>query len=211
MTNPASLSIAGSTTVRGGGANPAVAVVSVLPPILTVPLGTLLGFPTVQRLDPIDLSSMGLFGMRVEQFRALADIVEAQPQKLPPAPLQDQVFYVEKLLQLDPRMALRGRMLLFVAGDLMANSGNDSDFAGIVVVQGNAVLRGPFRFKGQMLVAGTLDMLGTPDAPVDLSYDGPTVAALTQALSKYRKVNEVRPSGKAGAFTPIDAYDAVVK
>lgn len=211
MQHAGNLAISGSATVSGGGGNAAVAVVSILPPILAVPLGALLGFPSVQRLDPIDMTAKGLFGMREQQFRALADIVAAAPQKLPPSPLQDQVFYVEKLLQLEPRMPLRGRMLLYIAGDLVANSGNDSDFAGLVVVQGNATLRGPFHFKGQMLVGGTLDMSGTADAPVSLDYDLAAVSSLTQALNKYRKVNEVRPAGKAGAFTPADAYDAAVK
>lgn len=210
VTAPARLQLGSDTRVSGGAGTPAVAVVSLLPPILAVPLGALLGFPSVQRLDPIDLSSTALFGMREDQLRALSDFVVADPRKLPAA-LQDQVLYVDKLLQLDVDRPLRGRALLYVAGDLVAQPGNGSDFSGLVIVQGNATLRGPFAFKGQMLVGGTLDAAGTADAPVVLAWDEPALQTLTQALSRYRKSSDVRPAGKNGAFTSASDYDAAAR
>jgi formylmethanofuran dehydrogenase subunit C len=111
-------------------------------------------------------------------------------------------------------------MLLFVDGDFTAMSGNNSDFSGILYVTGNAVIEGPFQFRGAMIVAGTLKVGqtssgwgGAPDL-VSIVNDQTTVQKLRDALARYRISKDMRPSASKGAFAdPADLrdIDAVVR
>ncbi|MEQ1634078.1 MAG: hypothetical protein ABL997_16995 [Planctomycetota bacterium] len=162
-----------------------------------------LGSPSSLPLDNLTLDLKSVFGLREDQMRSMSDLVVTSPRQLQGRRIQDQSVFVPGSLELeDGQPGLRGRMLLAVTGDFYAYENNDSDFSGVLWVGGSAVLEGPFRFSGTMIVAGQLKVGGSSDQ-VSLRSDPGIVTTLQNTLSQYRTSSEIRPSSPSGAFVPV--------
>ena len=163
----------------------------------------LTGSPSMLPLDDLTLDLKSIFGLLEDQMRSMSDLVVTAPRQLQGRRMQDQSVFVPGGLELDTSLpGLRGRMMLAVTGDFYAYQDNDSDFSGVLWVGGSAVLEGPFRFAGTLIVAGQLKIGGSSDQ-VSLRSDSAAVTSLQSSLSQYRTSTELRPSSPGGAFVPV--------
>ena len=153
------------------------------------------GSPASLPLVAGKLDVASVFGMREEQLRSVADLVVFSPKQFAGRVMQDQAVYVPDGLEISSDdFALRGRMLLAVKGDFIAAEGNDSDFRGVLYVSGNALIEGPFRFEGTMIVAGRVK-IGGSDEEVRIRARPDVVSQLQNSLSQYRTGRDQRPAG----------------
>jgi hypothetical protein len=219
--NPSQVTMLGNAEILGNGmpaigyCKPAGALVV---PVLDV---TITGSPLSIAINDLSIAVKDVFGVRSEQVRNLSDIVLASPRQIYGHVANDIAVYAPGGLTLPAAgAALRGRMLLFVDGDFTAMSGNNSDFSGVLYVTGNAAIEGPFRFRGAMIVAGTLRVGQTSSGwvsaqdLVSIGNDQTAVQKLREALARYRISKDMRPSTSKGAFAdPADLrdLDAVVR
>lgn len=158
------------------------------------------GMPKSVALEDLSLEVQDVFRLRTEQVRNLSDVVLANPKQIYGKVVKDlAVFSPSGLVLSADGSALRGRMLLFVDGDFIAQSGNNSDFSGVLYVNGDAAIEGPFQFHGTMVVTGTLKVGGTSDM-VSIVNDQASVTTLRDALSRYRLSKDLRPPATDGAF-----------
>lgn len=199
--DPDNIRVRNGAKVFGSDSTPAIVYLtgpSILAPILDV-----VGVPDSVSLGAMDLSVDSVFGVREDKLKALADLVVTDARQLTRRPIKDKLVFVDGDLDLAAGRALTGRMALLVKGNLTAQDDNGSNFAGIVYVKGNADIRGPFHLRGTMVVRNQV----TVDGPVILEHDEKHVGRVVDSLKQYRKSNDVRPSGKTGAFTDADAFD----
>lgn len=158
------------------------------------------GMPKAVALEDLSIEVKDVFRLRTEQVRNLSDVVLANPKQIYGKVVKDlAVFSPSGLVLSADGSALRGRMLLFVDGDFVAQSGNNSDFSGVLYVNGNASIEGPFQFRGTMIVTGALKVGGTSDM-VSIVNDQAAVTTLRDALSRYRLSKDLRPPATEGAF-----------
>lgn len=198
-----------------GGSDPAVAYKKPPPGPLPIFDASITGTPTAIEIDGLSLGTTDLFRLQSEKIRNLSDLVITSARQLPRKVIKDMVVFAPTNLDLEPANAsLRGRMLLMVDGDMIANAGNNSDFSGIVFVHGNMQIKGPFRFRGTLVIGGQLDIGGTGEQ-VSIEYSASEVAALRAALSRYRVSRDLRPAASSGAFAdPSDLdldFDAALR
>jgi hypothetical protein len=199
------ISVSNGAKVLGTVSSPAVVCLASSP--LLGLLATVAGTPDSTAIGAMDLSVEGVFGVREDKLRSLADFVVTDAKPLLRNPPEDKLVFVDGDLDLQPNQSLHGRMAMLVKGDLHARINNDSDFAGMVYVAGNADINGPFHLHGTLIARNlvTVDGLG---GPVIIEHDQKQVASVVSSLKQYRKSNEIRPSGKSGAFTDADSFNA---
>ncbi len=158
------------------------------------------GVPASLPMADLDLSLEKVFGLREDRLRTLADVVVFHEKQLYGREMHDEAVFAPGDLRLDGEHGgLQGRMLLAVRGDFRAEEGNGSKFRGVLYVGGDAVLEGPFRFDGSLIVAGRLKV-GGGDGEVTLRGSTSEVLALQGSLSRYRSGHDQRPTANGRAF-----------
>lgn len=207
--DPAQISMLGSGVIDGAS-EPALSYRKPAGPVVLPTLDvSITGTPTAVAVANLSISVKDVFRVGNEQLRNLSDIVVTSPRQLENHDFEDQAVYVPGDLTLATSGAgLHGRMLLFVQGDFVAYGGNDSDFSGLLYVQGNSLIKGPFKFRGTIIAGGQLQVGGSADA-VAINYDAGEVQRLRDALGRYRMCHDLRPATGTGAFATAQELSAL--
>lgn len=202
-TDPTKVILRLGASILGDATYPALVTKTALP--LAEITGELAGTPNSVSLPGMRLDTESVFGMRNDRLKALADVVATDGKSLVGRPIEDKLVYVDGDLVLAKGEALTGRMVLFVNGSADFQPGNDSNIAGVVVVQNKTYLHGPFQLRGTLIA--TMDVLvqGNAQGPATVEHDPLQVSRVTGALRGYRKSRDVRPTGQGsdGAFTVV--------
>lgn len=178
-----------------GGAHPGVAHRPAgLAGLIGLLGGLLFGSPGSLGVPGYDDSPEQVFSMRLDQLRSFSDILAESVTDLPQLLPDNKVVFVGGNLTLPADRHQRGQGLIVIDGDLTALPQSDTEMSGIVYVNGDAYLRGPFAFKGMMVVRGKLD-IGGDDDDVSITYDEQAVRDATRAAGQYRASRVVRPGG----------------
>jgi hypothetical protein len=204
ITRPSSVSLLNGGRIEGGDrAGMVYATAEALP---FLPVSQLTG--TVVRVATMTLTPESVFGMRIDQIEKLADIVYPGAVWRTHRPPTDKLVVTKGNLTISPLAPMQGRMVLVVAGDFTALADNNSNLQGLVVVQGNARIEGPFSLRGSLIVRGSLQLGSAAGQPAVVAYDSTAVSSVTTTLARYRRSRDVRPAGTAGTYTPAPEYSA---
>ena len=113
-----------------------------------------------------------------------------------PRELEDEVVYVPGDLDVQTGMAIKGRTLLVIKGNLNVADDGELKLRGMVYVNGDATLDGNVSIDGVLVVRGKL-RAGHGTGTVSISYNAMSITSLKKSVERYRMSRSIRPGWSA--------------
>ena len=146
---------------------------------------TLTGTPNRSAAVSYDHSYQAVFGVALEELDAMADFVVTNPADFPsPVPI-DTVVVAHTPMTFSAARPLRGTGIVVVVGNTVVGQGSNSNFSGLLYVQGNLTLREPCEIQGAVVATGTVTVQGNLDFAT-IQYDDAILQHLRRELGTYR-------------------------
>ena len=150
----------------------------------------LTGTPSNSAAPAYDDSFLAVFGVSLDELRAMADYNVTAAVDFPsPVPI-DSVIVCSTGITFTASKPLRGTGIVVVVGDTTIGQGSYSNFSGLLYVQGNLVMRDPSEIQGAVVVTGTVRIEGSSDY-VTITYDDGVLLRLRQEIGTYRQSSVV--------------------
>ena len=119
----------------------------------TAPTGAITGTPASSPIPGYDDSTEAVFGVTVEELRAMANSAITKNIDFPtPVPQNAIVYSAVPLMTLDNSQPLTGFGVVYHVGDLVLAPANNSNFSGLLYVDGNLTVYAPSEIKGTVIV-----------------------------------------------------------
>lgn len=146
---------------------------------------TLTGTPARSAATTYDDSFNTVFGVSLDQLKAMADYVVTTTTGFPnPVPI-DTVVVSLVGQSYTAAYPLKGTGVVVVTGNTTINAGSYSSFSGLLYVQGNLTIREPCEIQGAVVVTGSITVQGNLDYAT-IQYDDDILQHLRQELGTYR-------------------------
>ncbi|MBK8096162.1 MAG: hypothetical protein IPK26_03595 [Planctomycetes bacterium] len=198
--DPGNLTMTGTGVTISGGSQAGIACDSALAPLATPP--SVSGSPAVLPLPGLQVGPESLFAMRAEKLELLADLTVTSEEWPVRRPLADRFAFASSTMVVLETAPLLGSGVLFVNGSMKVAPGSNSEFEGLIVINGDASLHGPFSVRGSLVVSGHLE-LHSESGPVELIYDTAVLTRVQDQLGRYHKSKETRGGAGGEAFTSL--------
>jgi hypothetical protein len=148
------------------------------------------GMPPMASAMEYDDSYEAIFGSTYSDLVAMATLVitnEADiPNPLPEAGLI--IIDIGTTLQFDSSNPLVGTALVIVKGSTTLLPGNNSNFSGLLYVEGNLTVRAPCEINGSVICTGNMSVQGASDYAT-ITFDDGVLNELMNRLGNYRPGN----------------------
>lgn len=126
-----------------------------------------------------------LFGLSLTELKAMATYVVTAPSGLPTPLLGTPLVVVESpSIVFDSANPLSGNGIVIAIGNVTIQNGSNSNFSGLLYVQGNLTMRAPSEIRGAVVCTGSVVIQGSPDYAT-VFYDQAALDALQQAFGSY--------------------------
>ena len=136
-----------------------------------------------------DDSYEGVFSVSYAQLLALATLVVTDPAGIPsPMPAGGLIIIDCGTVQFDAARPLLGTAIVIVRGNTTIANGSNSNFTGMLYVDGNLTVRAPSEINGSVVCTGNVNVQGVPDYAT-INFDPDALDALTRDLGNYRISN----------------------
>lgn len=152
------------------------------------------GTPTLaQAPGAVDLSCESVFGLSYTALKASADHVVTDRRNLPsPMPELSTVVIEMPSITFDAATPLAGFALVYIRGNCMIRPGSNSNFSGLLYVEGNLDVRAPSEIDGAVVVTGNFTLQGAGDFAT-INYNDEVLNTLRQSVGQYRFMGPFRP------------------
>lgn len=132
-----------------------------------------------------ELSEIGVFGVRPNELKTLADLSVGDTSTLTAGLPQLGIVYIDGDAVFDEKHPLQGGGVLYVNGDLTIKARSNASFFGQVYVAGDLAMEGPSVLSGSVIVLGKADVRGSGDI-AEIAYNEDILAVVRQKLGQYR-------------------------
>jgi hypothetical protein len=149
--------------------------------------GQTTGSPARSAGTTYDGSFEGVFGMSAAELQTVANLVVSTADDFPsPLPTGAMVI-VDGLgsLTLDSSNPLLGVGMVIVRGNLTLSPGNNSNFSGLLYVDGDLTIRSPCEINGAVVCTGSVLVQGASDFAT-INFDNGILEQLMQDFGNYR-------------------------
>jgi hypothetical protein len=148
------------------------------------------GAPAIATAVDYDDSYKAVFGISFNELLAVATQVIRTGDPIPsPMPSMGLVvFDVGNTLRFDSATPLRGTAAVVVRGNCAISQNSNSNFSGLLYVDGNLTVRDPCDINGSVICTGNLTVQGMPDYST-ITFDGNILDVLLGKLGVYRVAN----------------------
>ena len=161
-------------------------------PIVDLTVVEMDGIQIMAPVPTYDDSLRAVFGTDEMGLRATADMVITDPANLPsPIPSNTIVFSENIAMTLTSDTPLTGFGILVHKGNLTLAVGSNSNFSGLLYVDGDLWISAPAEINGAVIVTGQARMEGVSDYAT-LRYDSVVVSSLERMFGRYRLSGPVR-------------------
>jgi hypothetical protein len=143
------------------------------------------GTPALSTTSSYDDSYEGVFGISLAELKAMADHNLTSLANFP-RPLSGMPIVVVEAasMQFDTATPLSGAGLVILRGNVTINPGSNSNFSGMLYVEGNLIIRSPSEVRGAIVCTGNVNIQGSSDFS-NVFYDDAALSALQQAFGSY--------------------------
>ena len=150
------------------------------------------GTPRLSTSNNYDDSYESVFGMSYEQLRAMATLVITNTSSLP-SPMPDNGIVViesNNTVGFDAAKPLRGTALVVITGNTTIQQGSNSDFSGMLYVEGNLTVREVSTIRGSVVCTGNVTVQGSgANQYTTIPYDGNVLNQLLGRIGNYTMAN----------------------
>lgn len=138
--------------------------------------------------DPWDDSYEHVFGMSYTELTGLAHMVVTDVNDFPsPIPNMSLVIVdVGTTLNLDSSHPLLGSGIVVVRGNCVIAQGSNSNFSGLLYVEGNLTMRDPSEINGAVVVTGNCTIQGSGDFST-IRFDQTILDAMMMSFGNYQR------------------------
>ncbi len=146
------------------------------------------GTPSTSPVDPADYddSVEAVFGVTEAELRSMADLVITNANDFPdPVPDNAIVFCEVASITFDAARSLNGTAIVYIKGNVSVISGNNSNFNGMLYIDGNFTLRATSVINGAVVAKGNVTVQGSGDFAI-INYDDDVLNALRLEIGQYR-------------------------
>lgn len=203
--DPGKLTMHGSDITISGGSQAGIACDAASAPLAVLDIVS--GTPAVLGLPGLQVGPESLFAMRAEKLELLADIKVAGEEWQLRRPMAGRFAFASSSLAVTDTAPLQGSGVLFVNGSFKVVAAERSDFQGLIVVNGDAALCGPFHLRGSLVVNGSLELY-SDTGPVEIIYDTAVLSQVQDQLGRYHKSKETRGGASGEPFTEVTEFAA---
>ncbi|HZN41720.1 MAG TPA: hypothetical protein VFD82_23150 [Planctomycetota bacterium] len=129
-----------------------------------------------------------VFGMSLTELTGLAHMVVTDLNDFPvPIPSMSLVIVdVGTTVNLDSSHPLLGTGIVIVRGHLVLSQGSNSNFSGLLYVEGNLTMRDPSEINGAVVVTGDVTIQGSNDFST-IRYDQSIIDAMMGSFGNYQR------------------------
>jgi hypothetical protein len=150
------------------------------------------GTPQLATANPAstyDDSFEGVFGMSYDEIRAMATLVITNTANIPnPMPEGGIVCIEAGTVQFNSTLPLMGTAIVIIKGNTMLLPGNNSNFNGLLYVEGNLTVRSPSLIRGSVICTGNMTVQGAADYAT-IQYDADILSSLMSTVGNYSVAN----------------------
>ena len=147
------------------------------------------GTPSLSTAVSYDHSYVAVFGMSYDEIRAMATQVVTTAANIPsPLPENGLLVIEASPVQFDASKPLLGTSIVIVKGNVTLVAGNNSNFNGLLYVEGNVTVRAPSLLKGSLLCTGSLTVEGGAEYAT-VQYDADVLSVLLRQIGNYKAAN----------------------
>lgn len=148
------------------------------------------GSPALATATNYDDSYEAVFGLPYDQLRSMAHLVVTDPAEFPnPVPTNSLVIVeVQTTMGWDATLPLMGTGIVIVAGNARLDAGSNSNFSGLLYVDGNLTVRAPSEVRGSVVTTGNMTVQGVPDYAT-IMFDDDVLNALRVSFGNYNRSN----------------------
>lgn len=144
------------------------------------------GSPALATAVDYDDSVEAVFGMSFAQLQSLANLIVTDAADFPsPVPDMGLVVVDVPTLVLTSADPLLGTGIVVVRGNVTISQGSNSNFSGLLYVDGNLTVRAPCEINGSVVCTGNVTVQGVPDYAT-INFDEEVLNTLLTQLGNYR-------------------------
>lgn len=144
------------------------------------------GTPPLAAATTYDDSYEAVFGMTLAELNALADLRVTAAADFPsPVPSNSIVIAEMSSLHFDSSTPLLGTGIVIVRGNVVMQPGSNSNFSGLLYVDGNLTVRAPSEINGSVVCTGNMTVQGASDFAT-INFDDGVLNSLLGNLGNYR-------------------------
>jgi len=149
------------------------------------------GTPSLAASPTYDDSLEAVFGMTSTQLNALVDLRVTNAADFPsPIPSNSIIVVETPSIHFESSMPLLGTGIVIVRGNVVIQPGSNSNFSGLLYVEGNLTVRAPSEINGSVVCTGNMTVQGASDFAT-INFDDDVLNALLGNLGNYRLSNVV--------------------
>lgn len=153
--------------------------------------GQITGSPAQSTAVDYDDSCEAVFGMGFQQLQAMASLQVTTTSQFPkPVPDMSLVVVDIGTLTLDSSRPLVGTGIVVVRGDVVINPGSNSNFSGMLYVDGDLTVNAPAEIRGAVVCTGDLRLEGISDY-ASVYFDSAVLTTLLTQIGNYRQASAV--------------------
>ncbi len=147
------------------------------------------GTPALATAVNYDDSYEAVFSVSFAELSTMATLVVTDPAGIPsPMPSMGLVIIDCGNVQFDAARPLLGNAIVVSRGNTTLAPGNNSNFSGMLYVEGNLTVRAPSEINGSVVCTGNVTVQGVPDYAT-INFDPDVLEALMRQLGNYRISN----------------------
>ena len=134
-----------------------------------------------------------VFGVSRDELRTMASLVITDPADFPDPVPENSIIFVEcASISFDSSRSLNGTAALYIDANVQLQPGNNSNFNGLLYVDGALTMRQRSDIHGAVVVRGNMTIQGSGDY-ASVWYDDDVLNSLRLAIGKYRWSGAFRP------------------
>jgi hypothetical protein len=129
-----------------------------------------------------------VFGMSEAELTGLAHTIVTNPNEIP-SPIPNMTMVIldcGSTVTLDSSCPLLGAGIVIVKGNLVLGQGNNSNFSGLLYVDGNLTMRDPSEINGAVVCTGGASIQGSHDFST-IRYDQTIIDAMMTSFGNYQR------------------------
>jgi len=153
-------------------------------------LNRVTGTPRLATAVDYDDGYEAVFGMNYEQIKSIATMVVTSTAGIPsPMPTGGLVIIeTGSAVTFDATKPLTGNAVVIVRGNCTLSVNSNSNFSGLLYVNGNFTMRQPPLIRGSLICTGNMTVQGSTDYAT-IQYDGNVISQLMSSISNYTPSN----------------------
>ncbi len=153
------------------------------------------GTPSLATTTTYDDSPEAVFGVSLDDLKGMADDYVTNASNFPsPVPTNSVVVGEFSSISFDSARPLDGTALVYIKGNVSLLPGSNSNFRGLLYIDGNLTMRAPSDIQGAVVVTGNVTIQGSGDFAT-ITYDEDVLNALRLEIGQYRLSGALRAVG----------------